>query len=114
MRHDSERIGGPLEIRRPETVGELMQFPQAATWIRISLSNTAEVSPVRALLERKLKGTTRTKKVASRKVISKDIEGRQVGRNLGGVAELPRVGGRRGAAQLSQAGLSRANVFGRK
>ena len=73
MRHDPERIRGLVEMRRPETVGELMQFLQAANWMRLSLPDMAEVvSPLRSLLERKLKGTTRTKRVASRKVISEE------------------------------------------
>ena len=60
-------------MRRPETVGELMQLLQVANWIRLSLPNMAEVvSPLRALLGRKLKGTTRTKRFASRKVISEE------------------------------------------
>ena len=73
VRHDPERIRGLVEMRRPETVGELMQFLQAANWTRLSLPDMAEVvSPLRALLERELKGTTRTKRVASRKVISEE------------------------------------------
>ena len=73
MRHDPERIRGLVEMRRPETVGELMQFLQAANWMRLSLPNMAEVvSPLRAFLERKLKGTTRTKMVACRKVMSEE------------------------------------------
>ena len=73
VRHDPERIQGLVEMRRPETVGELMQFLQAANWMRLSLPNMAGiVSPQRALSERKLKGTTRTKRVASRKVISEE------------------------------------------
>ena len=71
--HDPERIRGLVEMRRPETVSELMQFLQAANWMRLSLPDMDEVvSPLRALLERKLKGTTRTKRVASRKVISEE------------------------------------------
>ena len=59
--HDPERVRGLVEMRCPETVGELMQFLQAANWIRLSLPNMAEVvSPLKVLLERKLKGTTRT------------------------------------------------------
>ena len=61
VRHDPERVRGLVEMRSPETVGELMQFLQAANWMRLSLPNMAEVvSPLRVLLERKLKGTTRT------------------------------------------------------
>ena len=52
---------------------ELMQFLQAANWMWLSLPNMTEVeSPLRALLERTLKGTTRTTRVASRKVISEE------------------------------------------
>ena len=73
VQHVPERIRGLVEMRRPETVGELMKFLQAANWMRLSLPNMAEiVSPLRALLERKLKGTTRTQRVASRKVISEE------------------------------------------
>ena len=73
VRHDPERIRGLVEMRRPDIVGELMQFLQAANWMRLSLPNMAEiVSPLRAFLERKLKGTTRTKRVASRKGISEE------------------------------------------
>ena len=73
MRHDPERIGGLVEMRQPETVGELMQFLKVANWMRLSLPNMAEVvSPLRELLERKLKGTTRTERVVIRKVISKE------------------------------------------
>ena len=68
VRHDPERIRGLVEMRCPETVGELMQFLEVANWMRQSLPNMAEVvSPLlRELLERKLKGTTRTKGIASR------------------------------------------------
>ena len=41
--------------------------------MRLSFPNMAEVvSPLRALLERKLKGATRTERVASRKVLSEE------------------------------------------
>ena len=43
MRHDLDRICGLVEMRRPETVGESMQFLQAANWIRLSLPNMGEV-----------------------------------------------------------------------
>ena len=73
VRHDPERIRELVEMRRSETVGELMQFLQAANWMRLPLPDMTEVvTPLRALLERKLKGTTRTKGVVSRKVISEE------------------------------------------
>ena len=73
MRYDPECNRGLVEMRRSETVGELMQFLQAANWIRLPLPDMTEVvSPLRALLERKLEGTTRTKGVVSRKVISEE------------------------------------------
>ena len=62
VRYDPQRIRGLVEMRRPETVGELIQFLQAVNWMRLSLPNMVEVvSPLRALLEWKLKGTTHTK-----------------------------------------------------
>ena len=68
--HDPERICGLVKLRRPETIGEFVQFVQAVNWMRLSVPNMAEVvSPLRALLERKLKGTTRTQRFARRKVI---------------------------------------------
>ena len=110
VRHDPERIRGLVEMRRSETIGELMQFLQVANWMRLPLPDMTEVvSPLRALLERKLMGTTRTKGVVSRK----GIGGALGGRNPGGVAELPQVVGRYGAAQLWEAGLSRDNASGR-
>ena len=73
VRHDPARIRGLVEMRRPATVGELMQFLKATNWMRLSLPNMAEVvSPLRALLEWKLKGTIRTKRVASHKGISEE------------------------------------------
>ena len=73
MRPHPERIQGLVEMRRPEAVSELMQFLQAANWMRLSLPNMAKaISPLRALSERKLKGTTHTKRVASHNVISEE------------------------------------------
>ena len=70
VRHDPERVRGLVEMRRPETVGELMKFLQATNWMRLSLPHMAEiVSPLRALMEHRLKGTSRTKKVASRRAL---------------------------------------------
>ena len=67
VRHDPERDRGLVEMRRPETLGELIQFLQAASWMWLSLPNMAEVvSPLRALLKRKLKDSTRLKRVAVR------------------------------------------------
>ena len=36
--HDWERLSGMASIRRPQTVGELMQVLQAVNWLRASLS----------------------------------------------------------------------------
>ena len=41
VRDDSECIRGLVEMQRPETVGELMQFLQAGNWMRLSLPNMA-------------------------------------------------------------------------
>ena len=66
VRHDPEGVRGLVEMRRPETVGELMKFLQATNWMRLSLPHMAEiVAPLRALIEHRLKGSSRTKIVAS-------------------------------------------------
>ena len=43
VKHDPERIRGLVEMRRRETIDELMQFLQAANWMCLSLTNMAEV-----------------------------------------------------------------------
>ena len=59
VRHDPGRERGPVEMRRPATVGELMKFLQATNWMRLSLPHMAEiVAPLRALMEHRLKGTS--------------------------------------------------------
>ena len=71
VRHDPERVRGLVEMGRPETVGELMKFLQATNWMRLSLPHMAEVvAPLRALMEHRLKGTSRTKRVASRRALT--------------------------------------------
>ena len=71
VRHDPERVRGLVEMRGPETVGELMKFLQAANWMRLSLPHMAKVvAPLRALMEHRLKGTSRTKRVASRRALT--------------------------------------------
>ena len=68
VRHDPERGRGLVEMRRPETVGELMKFLQATTWMRLSLPHMADiVTPRRAWMEHQLKGMSRAKRVASRR-----------------------------------------------
>ena len=70
VRHDPERVRGLVEMRRPETVGELMKFLQATNWMRLSLPHMAEVvAPLRALMEHRLKETSRTKRIASRRAL---------------------------------------------
>ena len=67
------RVRKLVEIRRPETVCELMKFLNATNWIRLSLPHMAEiVVPLRALMEHRLKGTSRTKSVASRRALTYD------------------------------------------
>ena len=71
VRHDPGRVRGLVEMRRPETVGELMKFLQATNWMRLPLLHIAEiVAPLRALIEYQLKGTNRTKKVPSRRALT--------------------------------------------
>ena len=67
VRHDPGRVRGLVEMRRPKTLGELMKFLQATNWMRLSLPHMAEImAPLRALMEHRLKGTSGTKRVASR------------------------------------------------
>ena len=64
------RAGGN---EQPDPIGELMEFLQAAKWMRLSLPNMAEVvAPLRGLMETRLSGTSRTKRVASRRAIVGD------------------------------------------
>ena len=73
VKHDPECIRGLVEMRQSDTIGELMQFLQAAKWMRLSLPNMAEVvAPLRGLMETLLSGTSRTKRVASRRAIVGD------------------------------------------
>ena len=52
VRHDPGRVRGLVEMRRPETVGELMKFLQATNWMHLSLPHIAEVvAPLRALIQ---------------------------------------------------------------
>ncbi|CAM9776668.1 unnamed protein product [Ascophyllum nodosum] len=49
-------------MRLPETVGKLIKFLQAANLMRLSLPHMTEVvAPLRALMEHRLKGTSRMK-----------------------------------------------------
>ena len=59
VRHDPGRVRGLVKMCRLETVGELMKFLQAMSWMRLSLPHMAEiVAPLRALMEHRLKGTS--------------------------------------------------------
>ena len=52
MSHDRERLSGLASMRRPQTVGKLIQFLQAVNWLRTSLPRLAAVvEPLRVLLE---------------------------------------------------------------
>ena len=65
MSHETERTQGLSGLCRPETAGELMQFPEAMNWMRTSLPELAELeAPLRALLGECLCNTRRTKRVA--------------------------------------------------
>ena len=72
--HDPARIQGLSDMRRPQTASELMQFLQAANWLRTSLPRMAEVvEPLRVFLEQLMAGASRrTKRVASNRVIQED------------------------------------------
>ena len=71
VRNDPGHVRGLVEMRRPETVGGLMKFLQATKWMRLPLLHMVNiVAPLRALMEHRLKGTTRTKSVASRRALT--------------------------------------------
>ena len=61
-------------MRRPQTASELMQFLQAANWLRTSLPRMAEVvQPLRVFLEQLMAGASRrTKRVVRNRVIQED------------------------------------------
>ena len=69
--HDPDRIQGLSDMRRPQTASELMQFLQAANWLRTSLPRMAEVAePLRVFLEQLMpRASRRTKHVARKRVI---------------------------------------------
>ena len=74
VRHHPGRVRRLVEMRRPETVGELMKFLQVTNWMRLSMPHMAEtVAPLRALMEHRLKGTSRTKSVASRRALTDGV-----------------------------------------
>ena len=64
--HDPQRIQGLIEMRRPEMVSELMQFRQAANWMRTHSPQFATAEePLQALTDDRLAGTRRTRQVAT-------------------------------------------------
>ena len=72
VNHDPERLTGLATMRWPETLGELMQFLQAVTWLRTSFPRIAGVGwLLRVFLEAHMAGVNRlTKRVASNRTIS--------------------------------------------
>ena len=55
-------------MARPQSVGDLMKFIQASSWMRLHLPHDAEtIAPLQELLDKRLQGTARTKRVAARK-----------------------------------------------
>ena len=58
--HDPARIQGLSDLNRPQTASELIQFLQAANWLRTSLPRMAEVvEPLRVFLEQLMAGASR-------------------------------------------------------
>jgi hypothetical protein len=72
--HDPQRVQGLLDMREPESAGELMQYLCALGWMRLHLPMLAEVAgPLQRLLEQKMKGaTTRTKAAAAQQGITSE------------------------------------------
>ena len=59
-----------IELRRPETAGELMKFVQAINWMRTSLPELSVLeAPLRALLDESLCNTRGTEPVSARRAI---------------------------------------------
>ena len=67
---DPDRIQGLLELRRPETGGELMHFLHAVGWLRCAIPEMANLeAPLREMLEARLDGTKRTRRAADRRML---------------------------------------------
>ena len=64
--HDSVRLQGLSDMRRPEIAAELMQFLQAMNWLRTLLPRMAEVvAPLRLFLEELVADAARRTKRAA-------------------------------------------------
>ena len=64
--HDPDRVQGLTTLARPQSVGDLMRFIQAPSWMRLHLAHYAEtIAPLQELLDKRLQGTA--KRVAARK-----------------------------------------------
>ena len=70
MWHDPDRAQGLKDMRRPETVGEFQQFLQAVNWMRTALPGLAVKEVPLREMETCLRNTSRTKMVASRRIVS--------------------------------------------
>ena len=68
---DPKRIQELLELRRPETGGELMHFLHAVGWLRCAIPEMANLeAPLREMLEARLEGTKRTRRAADRRMLT--------------------------------------------
>lgn len=72
MAHDPERLRNLADMRRAETAGGLMPFPQVVNWLRTSLRRLAEVvGPLQRLLEEYMASAPcRTKNIVSSRAIN--------------------------------------------
>ena len=107
--HDPARIQGLNDLNRPQTASELIQFLQAANWLRTSLPRMAEVvEPLRVFSEQLMAGASRrTKRAARIRVMQEDawtLERVRAWRAVQG------FGGASGAALSSSSRVRRADV----
>ena len=106
--HDPARIQGLSDMRRPQTASELMQFFQAANWLRTSLPRMAEVvEPLRVFLEQLMAGV-RVERSGWRAIVSS--RRRVDGGACKGMACCAGFGGASGAALSSSSRVRRVDV----
>lgn len=60
-----------VEMRRPETVGELIKLLQAANWMKPHFPKFTEAkAPLQVLMDKRLAGTCRTTIIAKRRPLA--------------------------------------------
>ena len=105
--HDPARIQGLNDLNRPQTASELIQFLQAANWLRTP--RMAEVvEPLRVFLEQLMAGASRrTKRAARIRVMQEDA---WTSERVRAWRAVQGFGGASGAALSSSSRVRRADV----